>query len=114
MGDMLELGHLEKALHREVGKRCGASGIGMLVTIGKISRLTAEAARRAGVPEVHHHPDANRAAEAIVEFLSDGDLIVVKGSRSMHLEVVVRKLAEVLAPHDPSAETSPADREVGR
>lgn len=105
MGDMLELGHLETALHREVGKRCGASGIGMLVTIGKTSRGTAEAARRAGVPEVHHHPDVSRAAESIVEFLSDGDLIVVKGSRSMHLEELVRRLVVDLAPHENPRET---------
>jgi UDP-N-acetylmuramoyl-tripeptide--D-alanyl-D-alanine ligase len=114
MGDMLELGRLEAALHREVGKRCGASGIGMLVTIGKSSRLTAEAARRAGVGEVHHHPDANRAADSILEFLSDGDLIVVKGSRSMHLEIVVRKLVEQLAPHGSPDESEPANHEVGR
>jgi len=94
MGDMLELGRLEAALHREVGKRCGASGIGRLVTIGNTSRGTAEAARRAGVPEVHHHPDTNRAAESIVEFLSDGDLIVVKGSRGMRMGRVVRALTE--------------------
>jgi len=113
MGDMLELGRLEAALHREVGKRCGASGIGMLVTIGKSSRLTAEAARRAGVPEVHHHNDVNRAAESITEFLSDGDLIVIKGSRSMHLEVIVRRLVEHLALNAETGNAEQADHEVG-
>jgi len=114
MGDMLELGHLETALHREVGKRCGTSGIGMLVTVGKPSRGTAEAARRAGVPEVHHHPDAGRAADSILEFLSDGDLIVIKGSRSMHLEAIVRKLTDHLAPHEGPEEVAPLNDEVGR
>ena len=114
MGDMLELGHLEVALHHEVGKRCGASGIGMLVTIGKLSRGTAEAARRAGVPEVHHHPDVEKAIESIVEFLSDGDLIVVKGSRSMHLERVVRRLVEDLAPHGTQDDPARVDQEPGQ
>ena len=86
----------------------------MLVTVGKVSRLTAESARRAGVPEVHHHPDATRAAESIVEFLSDGDLIVVKGSRSMHLESIVRTLTEQLAPHEDSGDAAPANHEVGQ
>ncbi len=113
MGDMLELGHLETALHREVGKRCGASGIGMLVTIGRLSRGTAEAARRAGVPEVHHHPDADTATESIIEFLSDGDLIVVKGSRSMHLERIVRRLIEQLAPHAGPGEAPQVNHEIG-
>lgn len=114
MGDMLELGHLETALHREVGKRCGASGIGLLVTIGKLSRGTAEAARRAGVPEVHHHPDVDKATESIIEFLSDGDLIVVKGSRSMHLERIVRRLVEQLAPHGVQGDAPQVNHEVGR
>ncbi|NIM01805.1 MAG: UDP-N-acetylmuramoyl-tripeptide--D-alanyl-D-alanine ligase [Acidobacteria bacterium] len=114
MGDMLELGQLGPALHREVGKRCGAAGIGMLVTIGKLSRGAAEAARRAGVPEVHHHPDVDKATESIVEFLSDGDLIVVKGSRSMHLERVVHRLTEELAPHPPQNDPTPVNHEVGR
>jgi UDP-N-acetylmuramyl pentapeptide synthase len=99
MGDMLELGPLEGALHHEAGKRCGSSKIGMLVTIGTLSRGTAEAARRGGVPEVHHHPDVEQAANSIVEFLSDGDLIVVKGSRSMHLEKIVKRIVEELAPY---------------
>ena len=113
MGDMLELGKLEAALHHEVGKRCGSSGVGMLVTIGKLSRGTAEAARRAGVPEVHHHTDVDRASESLVEFLSDGDLIVVKGSRSMHLERLVRRLVEQLAPHDHPGEAASVNHEVG-
>ena len=113
MGDMLELGKLEAALHHEVGKRCGSSGVGLLVTIGKLSRGTAEAARRAGVPEVHHHPDVDRASESIVELLSDGDLIVVKGSRSMHLERLVHRLVEQLAPHDHPGEAASVNHEVG-
>jgi len=113
MGDMLELGHLETALHHEVGRRCGASGIGMLVTIGKLSRGTAEAARRAGVPEVHHHTDVDKATDSIVEFLSDGDLIVVKGSRSMHLERIVCRLVEELRPYPAQGEPSEVNHEVG-
>jgi UDP-N-acetylmuramoyl-tripeptide--D-alanyl-D-alanine ligase len=114
MGDMLELGQLGPALHREVGKRCGASGIGLLVTIGTLSRGAAEAARRAGVPEVHHHPDVDKATKSIVEFLSDGDLIVVKGSRSMHLERIVHRLVEELAPHPPQDAAPPVNPEVDR
>jgi len=113
MGDMLELGHLGSALHREVGRRCGESGIGMLVTIGQLSRGTAEAARRAGVPEVHHHSDVDKATESVVEFLSDGDLIVVKGSRSMHLERIVHRLVKDLAPHPAQDDATRVNHEVG-
>ena len=93
VGDMLELGTMKAALHREVGRRAGTAGVQMLVAVGKLSKETAEAARRAGVGEVYHHPDSTVCAEAIPERLGDGDLIVVKGSRGMHMGRVVRALA---------------------
>jgi UDP-N-acetylmuramoyl-tripeptide--D-alanyl-D-alanine ligase len=89
LGDMLELGRVEGALHREAGKRAAAAGVGLLVAVGTLARSAVETARRAGVAEVHHHPDSERAAESVAEFLRDGDLIVVKGSRAMRMERVV-------------------------
>ena len=92
MGDMLELGRMEGALHREAGKRAAAAGVQLLFAVGPLARAAAETARRAGVAEVHHHADSARAAEAVAEFLRDGDLIVVKGSRGMRMERVVQAL----------------------
>ncbi len=92
MGDMLELGRMEGALHREAGKRAAAAGVKLLFAVGQLSRAAAETARRAGVPEVHHHADSKKAAESIAEFLKEGDLIVVKGSRGMRMERVVHAL----------------------
>jgi UDP-N-acetylmuramoyl-tripeptide--D-alanyl-D-alanine ligase len=92
MGDMLELGRVEGALHREAGKRAAAAGVELLMAVGPLSRSAAETARRAGVPEVHHHTTSGQAAESLPEFLKDGDLIVVKGSRAMRMERVVEAL----------------------
>ena len=92
MGDMLELGRMEGALHREAGKRAASAGVQLLFTVGPLSRGAAETARRAGVSEVHQYADSTRAAESIPEFLRAGDLIVVKGSRGMRLERVVQAL----------------------
>jgi len=94
MGDMLELGPMKTALHREAGRRAGAAGVQMLVAVGPLGRETAEAARRAGVGEVHYYPDSEQCAGAIGDSLGDGDLIVVKGSRGMRMERVVRALLE--------------------
>jgi UDP-N-acetylmuramoyl-tripeptide--D-alanyl-D-alanine ligase len=95
MGDMLELGPLEAALHREAGKRAVAAGVGALFAIGPLSKNAADAARRGGLPIVQHWPDSARAAAEIGAALEPGDLVVVKGSRGMHLERVVQALTSV-------------------
>jgi UDP-N-acetylmuramoyl-tripeptide--D-alanyl-D-alanine ligase len=91
-GDMQELGHLSEALHREAGKRAAVAGVSLLFAVGPLARNAAEIARRAGVAEVHHHADSNKAAESVGEFLRSGDMVVVKGSRGMKLERVVQAL----------------------
>jgi len=96
LGDMLELGAMKTALHREAGRRAAAAGVNVLIAVGPLSRETAEAARRAGVPEVYQQPDSAACAREIAEFLRDGDLVVVKGSRGMHLEHVVTALTTAL------------------
>jgi UDP-N-acetylmuramoyl-tripeptide--D-alanyl-D-alanine ligase len=91
-GDMLELGPMGAALHREAGRRAATAGVQLLMAVGPMSRETAESARRAGVGEVHYHADSKACAESILEYLSDGDLILVKGSRGMRMERVVESL----------------------
>ena len=66
----------------------------MLVAVGPMSRETADAAKRGGVTEVHHYNDSKSCAESMGDHLGDGDLIVVKGSRGIHLGRVVRSLQE--------------------
>ena len=92
LGDMLELGPMKAALHREAGRRAAAAGVQALIAVGPLSRETADAARRAGLDQVQHHPDSADCAESIGEFLREGDLVVIKGSRGMHMERVVQAL----------------------
>ncbi|HUC42826.1 MAG TPA: Mur ligase family protein, partial [Candidatus Sulfotelmatobacter sp.] len=91
MGDMLELGANAAAFHREAGEQIAASGIGLLVTVGPLSRQAAEVARRAGI-EVAAFDDASGAAGTIASLVRPGDLVVVKGSRGIRLEQVVDAL----------------------
>jgi len=92
-GDMLELGNVEGAMHREAGKRAAAAGVELLIAVGSLSRQTAETARRGGVGEVHFHPDSARCADSVAEFIHDGDLVVVKGSRGIRMDKVVEALS---------------------
>jgi UDP-N-acetylmuramoyl-tripeptide--D-alanyl-D-alanine ligase len=93
MGDMLELGPMEVALHAEAGRRAAAAGIGLLVTVGTLAREAAEAGRRGGIPLVHHFEDAEQAAESVSRLLHDGDVVVVKGSSRVGLGRVSRAVA---------------------
>jgi UDP-N-acetylmuramoyl-tripeptide--D-alanyl-D-alanine ligase len=94
MGDMLELGSEESAYHRDAGRQAASAGVQVLVGVGPLSRAAVEAAKKAGVPEVHHEADAVLAAREIPRLVRPGDLIVVKGSRGIRLEKVVAALLE--------------------
>jgi len=99
-GDMLELGAMDAALHREAGRRTAAAGVQLLVTVGPLSKEMAEAARRDGVEQVRHHSDSKGCAAAIREYVGPGDLIVVKGSRALRMERVVEALKSGLGRGD--------------
>lgn len=94
LGDMLELGSMEVAFHREAGRRAAAAKVDLLMAVGSLARETAESARRSGVGQVHHYDDAGACAESIGDFLRGGDVVVVKGSRGMKMERVVHALVE--------------------
>jgi UDP-N-acetylmuramoyl-tripeptide--D-alanyl-D-alanine ligase len=91
MGDMLELGAQAAAFHRAAGERAAAAGVALLVAVGPLSRSAADTARKAGV-EVHTADDAASAARVVLGLVREGDLVVVKGSRGIHLEHVVEAL----------------------
>jgi UDP-N-acetylmuramoyl-tripeptide--D-alanyl-D-alanine ligase len=92
MGDMLELGPAETALHREAGRQAAAAGVQLLVGVGARSRAAVEAARRARIGEAWHEQDAASAARSVPTRIGPGDLVVVKGSRGVHLELVVEAI----------------------
>ena len=88
LGDMLELGEFAPEFHRQVGAAAAACGIARLHAVGPLAAETVRGAREAGLGDVHAHADATAAAAAVTAALRDGDLVVVKGSRGIHLETV--------------------------
>jgi UDP-N-acetylmuramoyl-tripeptide--D-alanyl-D-alanine ligase len=90
LGDMLELGPDEEALHRQVGARAGEALDG-LVAVGERGRWIAEAARHAGLARVSRAVDAEEAASVLERDLAPGpgDLVLVKASRGIALDRTV-------------------------
>lgn len=92
LGDMAEQGAHSKVAHEEVGRQVAELGIGQLFAIGKMAPVMARAAREAGMNRVMEFADVDTAAAAVKSFLKNGDLMLLKASRSMRLERVAELL----------------------
>jgi UDP-N-acetylmuramoyl-tripeptide--D-alanyl-D-alanine ligase len=88
LGDMLELGPREREFHARLGEQAAAAGVDVLVTVGP---LAASIADRFG-GETHSVADAGEAALIVPELLAPGDVVLVKASRGVGLELVCRAL----------------------
>jgi UDP-N-acetylmuramoyl-tripeptide--D-alanyl-D-alanine ligase len=88
LGDMLELGPAEREFHARLGEQAAEAGVDVLVTVGP---LAASIADRFG-GETHSVADAGEAAVVVPELLAPGDVVLVKASRGVGLELVCRAL----------------------
>jgi UDP-N-acetylmuramoyl-tripeptide--D-alanyl-D-alanine ligase len=88
LGDMLELGPDEREYHAEVGRRARAAGVDLLVTVG----LQAAAMSEGFAGEARRARDAAEAARLVPALVEPRDLVLVKGSRGVGLELVCRAL----------------------
>ncbi len=93
MGDMLELGPSSRAFHQEAGRAAAAAGVSWMLGVGPETTAALDAARAAGVAEVHQRKDATAGSALLVERLQPGDVVVVKGSRGVGLDRLVRTVA---------------------
>lgn len=92
-GDMLELGETAPEAHRRVGEQAAGAGVAVLVTVGEMAALAAEAARAAGV-QVLVADTPETAADLLRPQLQAGDTVLLKASRGTQLERTVRRLAD--------------------
>ncbi|SFB35857.1 UDP-N-acetylmuramoyl-tripeptide--D-alanyl-D-alanine ligase [Cohnella sp. OV330] len=94
LGDMLELGPDEAEFHASIGRELSQGQADGLLAYGPLSAHTAEAASRAlPAGSVRHFADKNELAEALLALVEPDDLVLVKASRGMRLEEIVRRLA---------------------
>ena len=90
LGDMLELGGQTVRLHRELGEYC-AEHLDALFTVGKLGSEIARGAKLAGMTEVFTVTEET-AAGALRAYIKEGDVLLVKASRGMHLENIVEAI----------------------
>ncbi|MEJ2442001.1 MAG: UDP-N-acetylmuramoyl-tripeptide--D-alanyl-D-alanine ligase [Exilibacterium sp.] len=90
LGDMAELGPEAPLLHREVGDYAKSRGIDRLITVGVLSE-------EAGVgfgAGAEHFPQHTSAIDRLHQIIDRQMVLLVKGSRSARMELVVRAISE--------------------
>ncbi len=93
LGDMLELGEAGESLHEGIGRHA-AGRVDVLLGTGALSAYTVRGAREAGLDprRALHFEDRDELVHHLEQEVSEGDLVLVKGSRGMALESVVEAL----------------------
>lgn len=95
LGDMLELGSYTREGHQLVGARA-AGVVDLLVTVGSLGRQIGEEALLSGLSKDAVQPMANdgEAVAYLRDTLHEFDIVLVKGSRAVGMDVVVAQIAE--------------------
>ena len=88
LGDMLEMGPDAGQMHYELGKYAVENGMELLLCCGELGRETARGAGDRGV----WFESREELAKALPRFINQGDTVLVKASRGMHLEEIADEL----------------------
>lgn len=96
IGDMLELGEKTIMAHRDLGIYIAGAGTDGLIAVGNYAGYVAEGASEAGMNEgrIKAFTDYPQTLEQIREWITTGDIVLVKGSRGMKMERIVEGLKE--------------------
>jgi UDP-N-acetylmuramoyl-tripeptide--D-alanyl-D-alanine ligase len=90
LGTMKELGEEAYKLHKEIGAYAAAKKIDLLITIGEFSGAFQEGFNKdSGFIHLQNNEDA---AEYLKNNVSNKDVVLVKASRSMKFETIVKEL----------------------
>ena len=91
LGDMKELGEDAEELHREVGEAARANGVSRLFALGDLAREAVEGFGE----QARWYASRDALVDEVSGMLKPGVNVLVKGSRSMHMERIVDALRDV-------------------
>lgn len=90
LGDMGELGKLTVELHRAIGREARNAGLDRLLTLGKLSAYAAEEFGKGA----RHFNSIDELLSVTKDLLANDVTLLVKGSRFMQMERVVKQLEQ--------------------
>ena len=88
LGDMLELGEEEEAMHRDVGAYAEEAGAALVLCSGPLGAAIAEGAGSVG----KWYPSVDALIGALPELIRPGDRVLVKASRGMRFDPIAEAL----------------------
>ncbi len=94
LGDMLELGERSEEAHLSLGREVAEKNVNLLVTLGEGGLLIDRGAALAGLAAGGHlvARDHGHAVELVRGIVREDAVVLIKGSRGMHMEEVVSQL----------------------
>lgn len=96
VGEMRELGDASDELHRDMGKHIAGLDLDGVVFVGRQAQLARDSALSAGLDSsiCTWFSDSTAASAHVKSLVREGDLVLLKGSRGVRLEVVATALGQ--------------------
>jgi len=94
VGDMRELGQAAEQLHLQAGRDIASRNLDLLIGVGALGRYIAVGAGRSALA-TECFDTVDELADQIGAVLAPGDVVLVKGSRAMGMERLVRAIEVV-------------------
>jgi UDP-N-acetylmuramoyl-tripeptide--D-alanyl-D-alanine ligase len=95
LGEMLELGDTVSREHVRIGEWIAKHPVDLFLGIGPGMKQAVEAARSIRRMPTGVYPTSREAADEVQKLIEHGDIILVKGSRGVQMEMVVDALKQL-------------------
>lgn len=94
LGDILELNEFAPTIHHQVGQYAGEQQVDLLLCAGEEAQHIASGASEYDIP-IHYYPMQDQLIDALPQHIQAGDTILVKASRGMKFENIVKALEKL-------------------
>ncbi|WP_353892207.1 UDP-N-acetylmuramoyl-tripeptide--D-alanyl-D-alanine ligase [Proteinivorax hydrogeniformans] len=95
VGDMLELGQYTEAAHKEAGQKAAENNVDFFIAVGQYAEFLASGWNaHSNKSKALAFENTDQLLKNIGSHLTKGDLVLVKGSRGLKLEKVVKLIRE--------------------
>ena len=103
LGEMYELGDLEKSSHIHIGQAAKKYGVDKLVCVGPLAKYIGEGFEQTDTifanmgdeksdKNIYYFENSDEAGGFIQTFVKENDVVLVKGSHGVHMEKITEKL----------------------